>query len=244
MLTVFDANDNITANCYWEAHLPNSYVKPVENSSSHTVESFIRDKYQRKAWIGHGPDPVTQAFLPKVPVKEAKTDVKVSVSKNDSPQFTTDLLTDNIFFQPISTSSKIPSDFNIFQNDPPVQEKYPIFTQPNPITIHQRPNTTQNHSIPVQDTLKTEEIPSKSLFEPREIINIQSNSSAFSNISKPKCNADTEKEKKISQVLSMYGKQQNNIDIVKSNAFQPLGAIAAQNFFNQVHHPKSSYPNF
>ncbi|OMJ89965.1 hypothetical protein SteCoe_7752 [Stentor coeruleus] len=55
---------------------------------------------------------------------------------------------------------------------------------------------------------------------------------------------EDEKNKKISQVLSMYGPQ-NNVAPVNNNStgFKPLGAIAAQNFFNQ-NTRSQPYPTF
>ena len=47
------ANGNDKANGYWEANLP-PQLKPKESDSTHSVEQFIRDKYERKKWVPRG----------------------------------------------------------------------------------------------------------------------------------------------------------------------------------------------
>ena len=65
MFETFEGLDNLVSNAYWEANLPSNYNKPAESTSSYNVEMFLREKYERKHWIGSGPDPVTLALAPK-----------------------------------------------------------------------------------------------------------------------------------------------------------------------------------
>mmetsp|Transcript_51961 Transcript_51961/g.59315 ORF Transcript_51961/g.59315 Transcript_51961/m.59315 type:complete len:498 (+) Transcript_51961:132-1625(+) len=59
-LDIFEAMDNEIANDYWE-HKIRGHQKPNEDSSNYQVESFIREKYQRRAFTPHGADdPATE----------------------------------------------------------------------------------------------------------------------------------------------------------------------------------------
>lgn len=43
---------NERAKQYWEARLPRDYAIPSETDSMYTLERWIRDKYERKLFVG------------------------------------------------------------------------------------------------------------------------------------------------------------------------------------------------
>lgn len=60
MLTTMERLDNDIANRFWENKLDRA--KPTESSTTHTMDTFIRSKYDRKLWIPNDTmDPVTWA---------------------------------------------------------------------------------------------------------------------------------------------------------------------------------------
>jgi stromal membrane-associated protein len=209
MLIIFERIDNIVANKYWEARLPSTYSKPVEGSSSSVVESFIREKYDRKLWRNEGPSPACNTFNPQG-AAAVKTNTLLSVTQPNykalsKPQtFTTDLLSDPIFEVKKPSSSQCISDIDIFSSIPIAK---PII------------------NIPAQ-------APEFVSFTPLSFTALpELNSSLI-----PSTKHDNEKNDKINQVLSMYSKVQNSVPVQNPTSqntakFQPLGALAAQNFF-------------
>ena len=219
MIYIFDSIDNKIANAYWEASFHSSN-KPVESSSTQTVENFIRNKYQHKNWIGNGPDPVTLACSPKTLEKQQI----LPQNNQKNSLFSTDLIGSEILKAPSSLNFQSIGEIDIFQDDSGKGQNL-VNTSQIPVR-----KTSGNNSL--FESLQTASVIQKKMPNPHERT-IEENY---------EINAD--KNKKITQVLSMYGTQPSGTSVKSNLGFQPLGAIAAQNFFNQVHHPNKSYPNF
>ncbi|OMJ86195.1 hypothetical protein SteCoe_12331 [Stentor coeruleus] len=210
MLMIFERIDNIIANKYWEARLPSTYSKPVEGSSPSVVENFIREKYDRKLWRNEGPGPASSSFN-TIEVASVQNNSLLSVTQSyykslPKPQtFTTDLLSDPIFELKKPSSPQFISDIDIFSN---ISITKPIENKP-PSQVPEFLSFTPLSFTPIPE------------------LNSSLNLSTKNN---------NEKNDKINQVMSMYSKAQNppptqnptNQNITK---FQPLGALAAQNFF-------------
>ena len=258
MFALFEAIDNDIANAYWESNLQNHQNKPVESSSSYNVEMFLRDKYERQLWKGSGPDPITRAMSPKAPVVEMKKEEKVSVPK---PASTIDLLNDTPLIQTKQiihsgaksvnipkTSSKEQATFNAFPEFPSVSPQYAPQYVPQPpppqVLPQAAPQFVQAFVHPPQNSLPS----NPQLSANPNLSYPQNNYPHNNNIGYPQNNyppqhvIDAEKNMKINQVLSMYAPQQAPLPTV-SQGFKPLGAIAAQNFFNQ-NNSRAPYPTF
>lgn len=209
MLIIFERIDNIIANKYWEARLPSTYSKPVEGSSSSVVEGFIREKYDRKLWRNEGPSPACSTFISQetftIKTKSLLSLTQQNCKAISKPQtFTTDLLSDPIFEAKKPSSSQCISDIDIFSSIP----------MSKPVK-----------NVPAQ-------APEFVSFTPLSFTALPEFNSSFT----PSNKHDNEKNDKINQVLSMYSKVQNSVPIQNPtsqniNKFQPLGALAAQNFF-------------
>ena len=96
MFHLFETVDNEISNAYWESRLPQGYNKPVESSGSYAVETFLRDKYERKQWIGTGPDPLTMATQPRQPDRpQMKIEKKEEKRTLSAGPLDADLLSDS-----------------------------------------------------------------------------------------------------------------------------------------------------
>jgi Putative GTPase activating protein for Arf len=257
MLAIFEAIDNEIANTYWEANMPKNYNKPLENSTSHAVEMFLREKYDRKSWKSSGPDPVTMALQPKTAVKEVKKEEKRPVPNSI---INTDLLNDSHGSQPVPKTHSLSNSVSTPAYSPLVKDNFPYFPSvpsnipsqykpidPNP--INQVGNSlssyrNNDHFNPVNNINQYPQYPPPPQFVSAPIhptsqpghLNGSSSQAGF-------YNEEAEKNKKINQVLSMYGPQVTP-PVVTNTGFKPLGAIAAQNFFNQNPRPQPPYPTF
>jgi stromal membrane-associated protein len=262
MFVIFEGIDNEISNHYWEANLPKSYSKPNESSAAYAVETFLRDKYERKMWKGIGEDPVSACLQPKTLKKEQeKKEDKRNLSAGP---FNTDLLMDGPLIKENSVKSEVSSQHGISMNG-----HQQIFVNPN---ISDGAN--RNHDLWHKPTLFPEFPEYGSLAHgaiPSTIGNgaakdvLQFATAGYSNsvdfgrnnqfvqpenfhnqknFAVIKAEED-EKNKKISQVLSMYAPQpaQPTIPNNPNGGFKPLGAIAAQNFFNQ-NSRSPPYPTF
>lgn len=297
MFLIFESIDNDIANTYWESNLPKNYNKPVETTTAYSVEMFLRDKYERKLWIGSGPDPVSISQQPKALVREVK---KEEIRREEKRPVSigpviTDLLADTPIAHsqqtgvynpstmihshsftnshhhnhhhhsssppaftpsfpqaPISHASN-PQLFPAFQNtsvnpsfphfeSTPAPQFPPVASNQNPVFGSQVPQNFgyQNPPMPQQYANSGQNYgPSQypPTYQVSPTVNVQQNPVNYNQV-------EDEKNKKISQVLSMYGPQ-SNVAPANNNStgFKPLGAIAAQNFFSQ-NTRSQPYPTF
>lgn len=87
---------NKIANAYWEARLPEDYMRP-NPSDMNSLEAFIRAKYVNRAWAGPGEPPHLVATRAKAPAPTMT-----------SPTMTSFAQSSNEFFNP-SPPTKSPS---------------------------------------------------------------------------------------------------------------------------------------
>lgn len=296
MFAIFEAIENDMANSYWEANMPKNYNKPVESTTAYSVEMFLRDKYERKLWIGSGPDPVSMALQPRAPVREVKKEEVRREEKRpvSSGPVITDLLADSPTVlssnQPISFPQAIyhshsvahhhhhhsssppgispsfpqahvahspnPALFSAFQS-PPVSNQFPQFESPAspqfpPVVNNQNQGfVVQNQNSGYQNNFGAGNYPNtgsqlSQSYGPGQYANVNPAPNVAYNQPNPPINysqVEAEKNKKINQVLSMYGPQSTPAPSNNNTGFKPLGAIAAQNFFNQ-NSRSQPYPTF
>lgn len=286
MFQIFESIDNDFANNYWEQNMPKSHNKPVESSGSYAVETFLRDKYERKLWIGSGPDPVQYSMQPrKVETVALKVEKKEDKRNLSAGPIVTDLL---------SVHNEIGSYEKNAGTHQPHLSAPDLHVHPKSVTHsnyphHMPPSYHQNHSVPptfqsAPLNLFPNNLQPAPVFKQELIAPQGNNGIAYSQgvqggagvqsqgvINFPQAtftqnppnnfgmvqggqpapgyaanaNAqklEAEKNMKISQVLSMYSAQPTPVPN-SGTGFQPLGAIAAQNFFNQKPHSQP-YPTF
>jgi len=291
MFQIFESIDNDFANNHWEHNMPKSHNKPVESSGSYAVEMFLRDKYERKLWIGPGPDPVQYSMQPrKVETAALKVEKKEDKRNLSAGPIVTDLLS---VHNEIGSYEKGPGmhqphlsapDLHA-QGKPVTHQNYPHHMPPSYSTNSYH----QNHGAPPSFqsaplNLFPNNLQPAPTFKP-DLLGVNGNSgvnypqgvqggagihgqgvinfpqatftqnppnnfgmgqggqpapgfAANANAQK----LEAEKNMKISQVLSMYSTQPAPVPN-SGSGFQPLGAIAAQNFFNQKPHSQP-YPTF
>jgi hypothetical protein len=306
MFHLFETVDNEISNAYWEANMPKGYNKPVESSGSYAVEMFLRDKYERKLWIGGGPDPLTLSKQPKnsdrpqlkLEKKEEKRTLSAGpldadllsdstphlhshtashlphLSASSLPLSKTAPQVNHLHSQQVSFPQTVPTynqnNVNLFPNSQPLSQfppttaaggnfgnpvQVPPITQPVP-AFPQAPlvqaSTPQSfQAFPAQSTYPPQSYPPQSYppqnYPPQNYPpqNYPPQNYPPQNFNNPGFNAHAEAEKnmKINQVLSMYSSQPPPAQNSGSTGFKPLGAIAAQNFFNQGGH-SHPYPTF
>ena len=245
MLAIFEALDNEIANTYWECNLPKNYNKPVESSTAYVVEMFLRDKYDRKLWIRSGPDPVSASLQPKIAApaaKPVKIEEKTPVSRS---QVTTDLLFDNQHSEIKSNIPHLPAA-SFHRAEATVSAAFPDFPS---FPVH--PPLHSHSAVRSQDLVQFENPAplhfSPAMIHPQAVFYADSqvqNSSLNRSLPLHQTSVEAEKNLKISQVMSMYGTHHNPPIVANNEGFKPLGAIAAQNFFNQNSRTHAPYPSY
>ena len=167
MFHLFEVVDNDISNAYWESRIPKGYNKPVESSGSYAVESFLREKYERKQWIGSGPDPLTMATQPRQAERpQLKVEKKEEKRTLSAGPFEADLLSDSagthlrahtVNHQPHLSTSDLNSHSKVQTNliMPQFEQPAPAFNKnhlnlfPNGQALNQYNNTPPaNLSLP------------------------------------------------------------------------------------------------
>lgn len=290
MFQIFESIDNDFANKFWEQNMPKGYNKPVESSGSYAVEMFLRDKYERKLWIGAGPDPVSYSMQPrKVETVANKVEKKEDKRNLSAGPIITDLLSvhdpvgnfekpggihqshlsaPDLHQQPKPVTHSVNHQhYNqaphtvsnpSFHHPPPTFQSAPLNlfpnNQPNPVYNH-NPQGVQVNNLPPGPQFVQPGNVNQGLINfpqaqftqnpPNNFGMVQGGHPApnyAANVNAQKLEA--EKNMKINQVLSMYSNQPPPIaNSGSGSGFQPLGAIAAQNFLNQKPHSQP-YPTF
>ena len=154
MFHLFETVDNEIANAYWESRMTQGYNKPVESSGSYAVETFLRDKYERKLWIGTGPDPLTMATQPKQPDRpQMKIEKKEEKRTLSAGPFDADLLSDSgtsphlrahtSTHQPHLSTPDLHSHSKAQENLTGLHGYSQYGSNPNP--VHNPPALNQNH---------------------------------------------------------------------------------------------------
>lgn len=161
MFHLFETVDNEISNAYWEFRMPKGYNKPVESSASYAVETFLREKYERKQWIGSGPDPLTMATQPRQPERpQLKVEKKEEKRTLSAGPFEADLLSDSaatphlrahtVNHQPHLSSSDIHSHPRVQPNlsTPQFEQPAPAFNQNHLNLFPNGQALNQYHSAP------------------------------------------------------------------------------------------------
>jgi hypothetical protein len=146
--------------------------------------------------------------------------------------------------------------FSPFQS-PPVSSQFPQFESPAspqfpPVVNNQNQGfVSQNQNSGYPNNFGAGNYPNtgnqlSQSYGPGQYANVNQAPNVAYNQQNPPVNysqVEAEKNKKINQVLSMYGPQSTPAPSNNNSGFKPLGAIAAQNFFNQ-NSRSQPYPTF
>ena len=249
MLAIFEGLDNDVANMYWECGLPKNYSKPIESSTSYVVEMFLRDKYDRKLWIGAGPDPVCASLQPKVAApapapKQAKAEERQALPK---AQVTTDLLLDSHHSEVKPSAPHFPqASVHRPENQGSSSASFPAFPSfPVHPPVHNLPAVHSQNVLHFENPPPPQFAPAMIHPQAAPYNPHQPNPALNRSLPPQQSSLEAEKNLKISQVMSMYGPHHNAPPPPANNTgFKPLGAIAAQNFFNQNSRAHAPYPTF
>ncbi|CAG9324735.1 unnamed protein product [Blepharisma stoltei] len=245
MFRIFEALDNEIANSYWEKKKPHNHSKPTETSSSHSVEVYLRDKYERKLWIEQGEQDIVERVVKGAPINPQKQ-IAPSPERNPQPK------QNHTPKQPMQAQPKPQPSQSISQpqpqprpqvnsvnlldgdirNDPKplVQNPHWEISFPPPQPVH-NPTAFMPNPPPMQMTTN----PVPAFPQQMQMFPQVPNQAEIRRIE------EEEKKRKISQVMSMY---QNTPPVQphNPNQFTPLGAIAAQKFISDNRNLMPQYP--
>jgi hypothetical protein len=224
MIIIFERLNNNIVNQYWERNKPTSVAKPVESSSSYTVESYIRDKYQRKLWAPRDEvDPVTRVLSPAPP--------QSMPARTETPQ--TKAPANPVRTQHIDLFADAPRISPVQSQAPPTQSVVP---KAQPITFPPAP------TFPSATLIQMPDFPQASFSN--QLAAQQAQQAAQQTAQQQANREEEERKRKIDQLMMMY--QQSAVPQAVQppapTSFQPLGAIAAQNLI-QGRVPQPSYPS-
>lgn len=255
MFKIFETLDNEVANTYWEKRRPANHPRLSETSSSHAVETFLREKYERRIWVQQGEadlvTKVVQGFTanhqnnisaqPKTNIQQKSQQPSIQprpqqapVQPQPRPQVNNINLLDTEVRQEVKAQT-ITSHNNYWQPQfPPAQSVNLLHQNQLVSTSHQN----QIVSTPQQGfSFNSDHYSPQTQMYPQypDFTALRRQEEEQKRIE------EEEKKRKISQVMSMYQNQPPAQYSTNPNQFQPLGAIAAQKFMAENRNQAGQY---
>lgn len=257
MLLIFESLDNSISNGYWEKNMKNISVKPKETDNPQKVLGFLREKYEKKIWAcKETTNPVQlvktgQFNKPRIQVEQPKRNVN-NFDLLDCDFISPQIQSNQIMVQPQNNYNSQPPQISSFpQNERNIIQSQSSFKSQPAQTLNDYGSSSQ----PTSNLFSNMNTRQPQSSRPQNDFNFKSDMKFDLIVDGPVHQAPIldVRDKKIRDVMAMYNNQQthnsqSNLNRAQSvPQFQPLGALAAQQFLSGQQDPASNknyWPSF